>query len=181
MADETILLNASVTTTLTLIAGVTTLMVSRYFDRNTKRQEMFANAYKVVVSWKEMLYKIRRRDNSKKMDSQIIREFHQLQKKMDFYQGLLSAESKALGLSYKEFILGTKKETGSLIHAAWKIKGKNPKSDDHAKEVHPNIEKYSDIFLKDIRNWLSWFLFPKLLVLHRNIFKPWLEKNKKEI
>lgn len=156
-----------------IATGILTLLISRYFDRSTKRQEMFANAYKSVLAWREMLYKIRRRDNSKSMEIELIGEFHKLQQDIDFYQGMLSAENKALGISYKTFVLAVKKKTGALIHSAWKIKGKTPKSDDHAKAEHPNIEEESEIFLTDVRDWLSWFLIPKTFVIFRNQTKHW--------
>lgn len=158
-----------------LATGILTIIISRFFDKNTKRKELFANAYKTVLSWQEMLYKIRRRDNSKGQEAKLIREFHTLQKQMNFYKGMFSIESKSLGLSYQEFINKVKTKTGDLIFEAWSKKGEKPSSTYHREANHPNISNESELFLTDTRDWLSWLLIPKLKVVWRNRIKPWIE------
>lgn len=161
-----------------LATGILTIIISKFFDRNIKRKKLFADAYKTVLSWQEMLYKIRRRNNSKEEESKLIREFHTLQKQMNFYKGMFSIESKSLGLSYQEFINKVKLKTSDLIFEAWSKKGKNPSSIYHKKSKHPNISQESELFLTDIRNWLSWFLIPKFKVVWRNRIKPWKENRR---
>lgn len=151
-----------------LTGGVLTLVLTRQFERATQKRELFAKAYQTVLSWQEMLYRVRRRAMGNEAERQLIEYFHNLQEQLNYFQGILSSESKSLGKSYEKFVNTVKRENVILIQQAWESNIRKPNDGTPKKEVHPNINSKAEQFLKDVRQWLAWWQIPKFAVWWRN-------------
>ena len=105
--------------TFLLTGGLLTIILTRYFERNSERRKLYASAYKTILSWQEMLHRVRRRSNNEEENRKLINKFHDLQEELDYYQGLISSESKLLGISYKRFVNSVKDKNRYLNQQAW--------------------------------------------------------------
>lgn len=151
-----------------LAGGIATLLLTRYFERTTERRKLYATAFKTVLSWQEMLYRVRRRAPGDEEERKLIAKFHDLQEELNYYQGIMSSESKAMGKSYRKFVNDVKRENVQLIQEAWEQPVRKPKDGTPKDEKHPDINKIAEDFLRDTRNWLAWWQIPKLFVIKRN-------------
>ncbi len=149
-------------------SSLVTLLLTRYFEAMTEKRKLFADAYKTALAWQEMLYRVRRRAAGISEERKLVERFHQLQEEIDYYQGLVSTESEALGLSYERFVNRVKSENNRLIQEAWESPIQRPKSGILKSEKHPNTLAVGKSFLKDTRDWLSIWQVPKLFVHWRN-------------
>lgn len=150
-----------------LAGSLVTLVLTRQFERTNQKRVLFAEAYEAVLGWQEMLYRVRRRGKGEEVERELINQFHELQEKLNYYQGILAAESKSLGKSYKQFVRVVKKENEALIQTAWESKIRRPSEGTPAKDKHPDIHDNAETFLKDIRQWLAWWQLSKLAVWWR--------------
>ena len=148
--------------------GILTLLITRYFDRVDEKRKLIAKAYKIALSWQEMLYRVRRRRGGKKEESLLVNRFHKLQEEISYYQGILSSESTFLGRSYGKLVAEIKRQNSSLIRNAWGIKPMPVHKLVYKKEIIPNVKDAEKDFLFDMRCWLSIFYLPKALVVIRN-------------
>lgn len=148
--------------------GLVTLLLTRHFERTTERRKLYASAYKTVLAWQEMLYRVRRRGAGADIERSLIDKFHDLQENLNYYQGIISSESRSMGKSFAKFVSSVKRENVKLIQEAWENPIRQPKDSTPKDEKHPSIAKISEDFLLDTRLWLKWWQFPKLLVWWRN-------------
>lgn len=152
-----------------LSTGLVSIILTKSLERADKRKELFASAYKSALAWHEMLYKVRRRAAGVIEERRLVNEFHEIQGELDYYQGIISAESWFLGKSYKKLVSSIKSQTQTLIQEAWKSPVRRPKDYAAKNEKNPNISTVSDSFLTDTRDWFSFWVFPKLFVILRNL------------
>ena len=148
--------------------GLLTLVVTRWFERTSERRKLYANAYKTVMAWQEMLYRVRRRASGIDEERKLIDRFHDLQEEINYYQGLVSSEGKSMGKSYKKFVGSMKRANVDLIQLAWEAPIRKPKDGTPKDEEHPNPNKIAEDFLQDSRQWLAWWQLPKIFVWWRN-------------
>lgn len=149
-------------------SGILTLFLTKYFERVQERRELFANAYKTILAWREMLYRVRRRENTKEQNRELRDRFHLLQEEIDFYQGMISVESEALGRSYSKLVLVVKTETRELIQKAWDKPIQQTASSEQDSNTNQKINEAAESFLSDVRDWLSIWQIPKIFVHRRN-------------
>lgn len=119
-----------------LVAAVTALAVAwsgRIAQRQDARRSLYSEAYKTALSWVEMLYRVRRRDPAKEHD--LVEQFHTLQEQLDYHQGWIESESRALGRAYRDLVATVKHETAEGIRQAWKEEPCDP-ADGFAVELH---------------------------------------------
>ena len=147
--------------------GLLTLIVTRHYERTNEKRIVFAKSYETVLAWQEMLYRVRRREDGQEAERKLVNRFHDLQELLNYNQGILSAESKSLGKSYKRFVTKVKKENVDLIQEAWQQKTRKPYHGTPSNEKHPDINGIANEYLKDIRQWLVWWQLPKLAVWWR--------------
>jgi len=157
-----------ITAVIALVTGSgATLLLTKWFEKREKRRDLFANAYKAVLSWEEMLNRVRRRFDDKDDAKKIVLEFHSLQQDLNYYEGLISAESSRMGDSYAKLVQDIKSKNLDLINDAWKSKPVNPGQ--AVKNInHPQTSDSKRLFLKDVRSWLSIIFIRKIAVVWRN-------------
>ncbi|HST68180.1 MAG TPA: hypothetical protein VLI94_00810 [Solirubrobacterales bacterium] len=133
-----------------------------------RQRSLFSEAYRAAMGWREQLYRVRRRPNTQEAEYQLINEFHDLQEKIDFYEGWAASEGKSIGRSYCRLVRETKAETAALLQQAWAQPGRDPGLPAPDGEIHPDLSSVRERFLFDVRCQLSLFLLPRVLVYFRN-------------
>jgi hypothetical protein len=115
---------------------------------------MYGEAFRAALGWREMVYRVRRRGNSTEHDRGLIDRFHELQQRIDYYEGWIGSESKYMRRSYKRLVEAVKGATKGDLQTAWNTKGKleNADPDDQHPEIPPSA---MDDYLRDVRSHLS--------------------------
>jgi len=141
------------------------LVVTGMRDR---QRELYGNAYRVAMAWRQMLYRVRTRAPGSEHD--LFKRFDELQVEIDYYQGWTASEGRAIGRSYARLVADIQAKTNLLIQLAWKMTDEErlAANDYRDSAGHPKTGLARDRFLKDVRNHLSPWLFPRLAVLWRN-------------
>ena len=105
-----------------------------------------------------MLYKIRRRTTDKRLlpeDELAIRnEMHEVQKKTDYYIGILNTESAWLGDSYARLVRDIRTATENLFREAWKEKPKGVGAELKGAKP-PQLGDARERFIKDARRYFN--------------------------
>ncbi|MFD9740626.1 hypothetical protein [Umezawaea sp. NPDC059074] len=170
MTDDQIKIVAAVAaSSAAIIVALTTLFFGRVFAGRDRRRQMYGESFRAALEWEELLYRVRRRDDTPEALRAIHDRFHDLQERLVYYDGWIGSESKYMRRSYRKLVDKQKHATRSLIQAAWDKPGKLGNAD--ADDVNPQIAvsaSAADDFLRDVRNHLSLQPWRWALVLIRN-------------
>lgn len=141
---------------LTLTAAVGVAAWNQYQSRLDRRRDLYSDAYRAVVSWAEMPYRVRRRDP--KQPYEIVGVFHDLQESIDYHDGWISTESPELARAYRAFVRKVKKESAPAIKQAWAAEPCDPADGFSPPEstAMPDVETAKGQFLADVRDHLSF-------------------------
>ena len=138
---------------------VTTLTLSWQFfkSQQDRRRQLYSEAYKVVMSWHEMYYRISRRTpKSKSAQEELVKKFHDLQESVDYFTGWMKTESSYLGKLYSEFASETKALTEDPVRLAWEKEPLSPQKPwPINSRARPNKSALGDTFLSAVRDHLS--------------------------
>lgn len=123
--------------------------------RRDRRRDLYSEAYKAVVTWAELFYRVRRRDPARPYE--IVALFHDTQEAIDYHDGWLSIESPPLARSYRKFVREVKTKTAPAIQTAWREAPCDPKNgfSPPSDEEPPNISAEKAAFLADVNDHLS--------------------------
>jgi hypothetical protein len=128
--------------------------LARVFAQRDRRRQMYGEAFRAALEWREMVYRIRRRDNTGEHARELVDRFHDLQERLAFYEGWIGSESKFMRRSYQRLITAAKAATRYDLEQAWNTPGRIGNAD--PKDHHPAIpQACRDDFLKDVRGHLS--------------------------
>lgn len=140
------------------LAGVVALAVAawnQYQSRRDRRRDLYSEAYKAVVSWAEMYYRVCRRDPQKPYE--VVAMFHELQESIDYHEGWIGIESAPLARAYRRFVTDVKRKCEPAIRAAWAAEPCDPKEGftppDGGEAIDISVEKEG--FLGDVNDHLS--------------------------
>lgn len=128
--------------------------IARVYVGRDRRRQMYGEAFRAALEWREMVYRVRRRGNTRESQRAVIDKFHELQEQLDFYEGWIGSESKYMRRSFERLVTVAKDATQADIQAAWEKPGKksNADPDDH----HPIIDQaVVNGYLRDVRGHLS--------------------------
>ena len=159
---------------ITAVSAITVLLLGSYLShahqRRAKRAEMYAEAFKTAVSWREMLYRVRRRERKPEASAELVKLFHDLQEKINFYDGWISIESIYVHRSYCRLVKAVKSKTEDLLNEAWQKAPRAPSTPISDLEIHPDLREESYDFLWSVRAHLSpsLFLWMKIALILRN-------------
>jgi hypothetical protein len=150
----------------TVVVALLSALAAYLAAKRDSRRSLYSEAVQVIVSWKEMLYRVRRRSDDQTRD--LINSFHGLQDKLAYYQAWISGESKYMSRSYARLVQGVKGETEALIAKAWQEPGRSTPGEGPDDQHHPDISRLVDAFAMDLRSHLSPLPWRKLAVAYRN-------------
>ena len=134
-----------------------------------RRREVYSEAYKAAMAWREMLYRVRRRADGDRAAHALVDRFHDLQEQLDYFEGWVASESASMAKSYCRLVAAIKMKTRGPLQAAWSENRRRLPSDGPLEgDKHPDLTAERDAFLKDVRSHLSFLLFPRIAVIWRN-------------
>jgi hypothetical protein len=137
-----------------LLVALLSAFIARVFVGRDRRRQMYGEAFRVALEWREMVYRVRRRDNSTEHDRVLIDRFHELQERLDFYEGWIGSESKYMRRSFMRLVKAVKDATMDDLQTAWNTRGKSGNADPN--NPHPEIsQSVMDNYLCDVRSHLS--------------------------
>lgn len=151
------------------IAAALIAAAAAYFATiRDRRRVLYGEAFKSALGWVEMLYRVRRRSGVD--DAAINERFHALQESLTYYDGWIASESLFMARSYRRLVKAVKTETEPLIQQAWETKPDVKAVGAVAED--PSFRSQSDVFMKDVRSYLSPLQFRKIAVVWRNREEP---------
>ncbi len=118
-----------------------------------RRRDVYSEAYRTVLEWVEMVYRVRRRVPAS--EPAIIEHGHEIQERIAYYEGWLASESVSLRNSYRIFLQEVKGQTAGLIAEAWQEPPRSADQMTQEQDEHPDVERASSDFLRDVRAHLS--------------------------
>ena len=161
-SNEIAILGMATTVVVALLSALAAYLASK----RDRRRSLYSEAVQVIVGWKEMLYRVRRRSDDQTRD--LVNSFHDLQDKLSYYQAWIAGESKYMSRSYAKLVKGIKGKTETLIEKAWQAPGQPDPGKTPKVEEHPDMSEYVDAFSADLRSHLSPWPWRKVAVAWRN-------------
>jgi hypothetical protein len=156
------ILGACATVLVAIIAGLWAYLAGK----REQRRLLYSEAVKAAVGWKEMLYRVRRRE--KGQERELINKFHDLQDQIAYYQAWIGSESEHMQRSYDRLVAAVKERTESLITAAWNEDIRPVPGNARPDDEHPKLSDLTDSFLVDVRAHLSPWWWQRRKVRERN-------------
>lgn len=155
LSDNDIKLVIAAAATLTAISVATlSAVLTRIFAGRDRRRQMYGEAFRTALEWHEMVYRVRRRDNTDEHDRVLVDKFHDLQERLDYYEGWIGSESKYMRRSYRKLVSAEKSSTASKLKDAWNTPGKTGNAD--PEDAHPTVDRTKrEAYLRDVRSHLS--------------------------
>jgi len=150
----------------TLVVALLSVLAAYLASKRDRRRSLYSEAVQVIVGWKEMLYRVRRRSDDQVRD--LVTSFHDLQDKLSYHQAWIAAESKYMSRSYARLVQGIKGETEALIAKAWDEQPRPTPGKAVAEDGHPEVSGYVEEFSADVRSHLSPLPWRKIAVAWRN-------------
>jgi hypothetical protein len=163
---ERALLVAGIAAAATVIVGLLAALAAYLASKRERRRDLYSEAVRAVVGWKEMVYRLRRREAGQ--ERELINHFHTLQDQLSYYQAWIGSDSKYMKRSYDRLVKGVKDRTEKLITDAWKERIRAKPGNARPGDVHPELSDLVDSFLRDVRSHLSPWPWRKLAVWWRN-------------
>lgn len=161
-SNEIAILGSATTVVVALLAALAAYLASK----RDRRRTLYSEAVQVIVGWKEMLYRVRRR--SPDQTEQLVTAFHELQDKLSYYQAWIGGESKYMSRSYARLVTSVKTATEALIWKAWDEPVRPAPGKTLADDTHPDISAFVESFAADLRSHLSPLPWRKLALAYRN-------------
>jgi hypothetical protein len=150
-----------------LSVALLSAVLARIFAQRDRRRQMYGEAFRAALEWREMVYRVRRRDNSDEHNRVLVDKFHDLQERLDFYEGWIGSESKYMRRNYRKLVTAEKSSTASDLKDAWDNPGKKGNAD--GQDAHPTVNQEArDAYLRDVRAHLSLQPWRWPLVMFRN-------------
>ena len=140
---------------------------SKRLDRH---RQLFADAYRSVVEYREFPYKIRRRTpetDSAALDRTAITDaLSTVQAQLNLHIATLNIETPRIAPHYRQMIAETKKIAGPQIAAAWNHAPPANDTQMHVTDIDYTELQYTDSqFIKAARHYLS--IRPNILIKYR--------------
>lgn len=153
-ATHATLVAAGIAALSAVTVAVLSAFIARIYVGRDRRRQMYGEAFRAALEWQEMVYRVRRRENTKENDRVITDKFHELQERLAFYEGWIGSESKFMRRSFERLVTAAKEATQDEINAAWAKRGTTGSAD--ANDHRPVIEQSAtDGYLRDVRAHLS--------------------------
>lgn len=150
----------------TIIVALLTVLAAYLAAKRERRRDIYSQAVRSAVAWKEMVYRLRRR--TKGQERELIDHFHDLQDQLAYHQAWVGSDSRYMKRSYDKLVVGVKAKTEPLITAAWAAPVRPVPGNAEPGDDHPDLSDLVDKFLTDVRSHLSPWVWRKAAVAWRN-------------
>lgn len=164
--NERAVLTAVVAGAVSLTVAVLGALAAYLAGKRQQRRGTYSEAVRAATAWKELLYRVRRRQRGGA--PAIIELFHVAQENLAYYEAWVGAESKYMARSYKRLVRAVKAKTEPLIQEAWKGNVRIAPGDALPTDLHPALDADVGAFLKDVRSHLSPWPWRKIAMVWRN-------------
>lgn len=172
---------ALITAAAALAVGVLTALGAAVSARRARQRDLYSRAYRTVMAWEEMLYRVRRRRDDDEAAHVLIDRFHELQEEIAYFSGWIRSESLYLGRSYCRLVDAVKGDSedddsvAALVQKAWEDPIRAPAEGTKPDDKHPKNDAAAERFLTDVKLHLSLWsvtLIPYLILVCRNPKNP---------
>ncbi len=163
---QTDLLVAGIPAAATIVVALLAALTAYLANKRENRRHLYSEATKAALAWEEMLYRVRRRSGDQ--DRDLVNRFHDGQDQITYYRAWVGSESMYMQRSYDRLVSGVKQTTGELITGAWADDIRPVPGNALPGETMPDLSRFTDAFLKDVRSQLSPWFWRKLAVRWRN-------------
>jgi len=151
----------------TLAAAVTAAAAAIRQAGRARRRNLYSDAYRAAMAWREMVYRVRRRAAGQ--EPELIAHFHAIQEQIHYHEGWISTESLALAGSYCNLVKTVRDICAAPIQDAWKAALRDFASQTEPTDVHPDVASAANAFLRDAREHLSPWPWIQWRVDRRNL------------
>lgn len=148
-----------------LLLWVSNTFLTGRREKQTRKRDVFSNAYSAVMDYKELPYLVRRRQDSSSSERQrISEEIRQCQKSLAYHSAWLSTESLRVSRTYIALVVELRSVAGQLIHNGWLQPHASSDvdmniADIDLSELSPFQEEYIQAIRDDLSCWPTWILF----------------------
>jgi hypothetical protein len=149
-----------------LIVAIIGAMAAYFATKREARRITYSKAVRAATAWKELLYRVRRRNANQASD--IVQLFHEAQDDLSYYQAWIGADSRSMARSYRRLVEEVKQATQEPIKKAWAEPIRPVPGDALPDDLHPDLQMFVAAFLDDVRSHLSPWPWRKLQVVWRN-------------
>ena len=153
--------------TATLAAAVIAAAVAIGQAGRARRRNLYSDAYRSAMAWREMVYRVRRR--SAGQEPELIAHFHEIQEQIHYHEGWIGTESPALAASYCTLVKTVRDVCAAPIREAWKAAPRDFANQTEPADVHPDVASAANAFLRDAREHLSPWPWVRWRVDRRNL------------
>lgn len=150
----------------TVVVAILSALAAYLAAKRDRRRTLYSEAVQAIAGWKEMLYRVRRRQTDDAPE--LVAQFHELQDKLAFCEAWVGSESKYMARSYRRLVREVKGATESLIQEAWEKPPRSPGVAETEFGPVPDLTSSIDRFLADVRSHLSPLPWRKLAIASRN-------------
>ena len=157
---------ALIGTAATVVVAILSALAAYLASKRDRRRTLYSEAVQVIVGWKEMLYRVRRRDEEETRE--LVNAFHDMQEKLAYYQAWIAGDSQYMSRSYARLVRDIKSQTEALIEKAWVEPVMATPGGSLTGQDHPDITSFVDMFAADVRSHLSPQPWRKIAVAWRN-------------
>ena len=150
---ERILLVAVIAGFVSITVALLSAVAAYLATKRDRRRVLYSEAIRAAIAWKEMLYRVRRRQEGQ--EAELVAQFHQLQDNLSYYQAWVGSESRYLRRSFDALVNGVKRRTEGSITQAWNDPIRPAPGNAVEGDNHPDLSDLVDTFLRDVRSHLS--------------------------
>jgi hypothetical protein len=148
-------LGAAITAVLAAAVAIYLNATGRKQDSDSRRRDLYSNAYRAALEWEEAVYRVRRRNPDGSDDRELVARLHALQELISYHEGWLSIESEPLGKAYQKFVRDVMAECRPLLQDAWSRPGRPPTEPTPQDEKHPDLSTSKALFTRAVRDHMA--------------------------
>jgi hypothetical protein len=165
-SDQRVIVVAILSAAATILAAMFSALAAYLASKRQQRRTTYSEAVRAATAWKELLYRVRRRQEGQA--PAIIDLFHRAQDDLSYFEAWVGAESKYMRRSYLRLVVAVKAATEEPIQQAWRDPVRPQPGDAQPGDVHPDLGEAVGAFLTDVRSHLSPWPWRKVAMVWRN-------------
>jgi hypothetical protein len=148
---------------LALVISLGTFFLAGRRARLDRQRQVFADAFEVVMEYREYPYMVRRRspDEPAKERQRLAGELGRVQARLNAFKARLLVEDPYIGRRYAELVKKTRDVAGAMIKAAWDNPPVSADEEMHApKYDFSELDAPDNDYLRAVADHLGWMSAP---------------------